>query len=410
MKTKYLWLTFCAAFVATVSLRLYQLFFWVDSQGIYTDDGLLSWVLIGILFAAAAVLIGGSISSKRLPKRYDQQRNIPAGVFHIGLGAAAIIYSVLEIMRLATPNGRNGAPAGSLLYVAVILAFAGVGAGVVWLAIGVSYFIKRNLIRWIPTAGILPPIWLAIMLFTQSVQLSGNTVAMNNTEGFYDTMTLILMTLFSFNQCKMIAGAQGKKCGKRVYGYGLSMILFGVTSILPAFVSLTGLIQNTGSFGLVFSIAIGLLCLSAGLFLLLLPLGEKAYEEELAEEAAEPETGEAEEEEKPETPQGSWFVRAMMAFLRGMAALKKFFTPKHKRRKVIPWNPGELDEKPTKRLDETWRLDFYGFDNGDDRPYYPKVYDITPEEEALAEKRKQQVGEVIKEAQNDSNSEKSRKK
>lgn len=383
MKSKYLWLTFGIALFLTVPLRIYQLLFLMDEQGFYTDGDLISWILMGILFVAMAVLIVFSIGSKHLPKRYGQMRNIPSGVLHIGLGGAAIVYSILEIMRLATPqSAESGGLTGGLLYVAIILAFVGVGAGIVWIMNGVSSIINKNLLRWIPTAGILPPIWLAILLFTQVVQFSGNSVALNNTESLYDTMTIILMTLFTFNQCKMIAGAQGKKCGKRVYAYGLPMILFGVVSALPSFVALATGSVSAGSLGLVMSIVVALLCAAAFVFLLVLPKGNEAYVEELCEIPEETEEAEATPEE-PEGPKEPLFFRIMRAILTAIANFRK--KDRKRKRKVIPWEPGELDEPPTKRMDETWRLDFYGFDNGDDKPYYPEIYDM---DESELEKRK----------------------
>lgn len=394
MKTKYLWLTFGIALVLIVPLRLYQLFFLMDEQGFYTDGDLISWILMGLLFVSMVLLIVFSLTSKHTPKRYSQVRSIPNGIVQIGLGAAAVVYSISEIVRLAAPQpGESSTLTGGLLYVAIILAFFGVGAGVVWLMNGVGALINKNLLRWIPTAGILPPLWLAIKLFTQVVQFSGNTVTLNTTENQYDTMTIILMTLYVFNQCKMIAGAQGRKCGKRVYAYGLPMILFGVTSALPSFVSLATGSMDAGSFGLLMSIVVGLLCISALIFLLVLPKGEQAYEEEFCEIAVEQEEepkgqeskaqtqqqGIEQEEAEPEKPKEPLFFRIMRAILKAIASLR--LKRKKKKRKVIPWEPGELDEPATKRMDETWRLDFYGFDNGEDKPYYPKIYDVTPEEQ-----------------------------
>ena len=258
MKTKYLWLTFGIAFLLAVPLRVYQLLFLMDSTGFYTDGDTTSWMILGILFAATAILVVGSLTGKKLPKRFTQTRNIPSGVINVLLGAGAVCYSIWEIMRLAAPKDPNTSLAGGLLYVAIILSFVGVGAGIVWILNGVSSFLGKNLLRWIPTAGILPPIWMAILLFIQTVQFTGNSITLNNTEQLYDTTTLVFMALFAFNHCKMFAGAQGKKCGKRVYGYGLPTVLFGVISALPGILSALFHTTDAGSFGWLFSLVVRL--------------------------------------------------------------------------------------------------------------------------------------------------------
>lgn len=378
MKSKYLWLTFVVTLFLAVPLRVYQLLFLTDERGFYTDGDMIAWVLMGLLFTAAAVLIVGSLTSRCLPKRFTQMRNIPSGVIHCGLGAAAIVYSILEIMGLARPSGSG--TAGGLLYVAIILAFVGVGAGVVWLMNGVSCFIGKNLLRWIPTAGILPPIWLAILVFSKAVQFSGTVVTLNNTEYMYDTMTLIWMMLFVFNHAKMIAGAQGKKCGKRVYGYGLTMALFGVISALPSFIALVPGRGDVGSLGLVMSIVVATLSLTAVVFLIVLPKGDQAFVEELVEETPEEEAP-ADGAATPvpaeqEGPKENLFFRIMRSILTAIANLRK--KERKKKRKVIPWEAGELDEQPTKQMDQTWRLDFYGIDSDDEKPYYPEITDLDP--------------------------------
>ena len=433
MKKKYLWITFAAALFITVPLRVYQLLFLMDSQGFYTDGDVISWILLAVLAVSSAILIGGSLSSPHLPKRFTQEKNYFRGAVQIALGAAAIVYSIVEIIRL---GGGGGGLAGALLYVAIILAFFGVGAGVVWIVNGVSCILGKNLIRLAPLAGILPPLWMSIMLFTNAVQFSGSTVTLNNMEAIYDTLTLILMTLFVFNQSKMVAGAQGKKCGKRVYGYGLSMVLFGITSALPYFLSLITRGHNAGSYGLWMSLVIALLCLSAVVFLIILPKGRDAYEEELVEEPAEPEQpekpqtaktaeagktpepgGKPEKQEKPK-PEGTRFQRVILAILKAFAVIGKAFVSLgeklsgllfRRKRKVIPWTPGELEEQATQRMDETWRLDFYGFEPKDDSvPYKPEFYDLTEEEIAKQQQRRQEVEEMMRKEQEEKRSKKNR--
>lgn len=433
MKKKYLWITFAAALFISVPLRVYQLLFLMDEQGFYTDGDVTSWILLAVLAVSSAILIGGSLSSPHLPKRFSQEKNYFRGAVQIALGVAAIVYSLLEITRL---GGGGGSLAGALLYVAIILAFFGVGAGVVWVVYGVSCLIGKNLIRLLPLAGILPPLWMSIMLFTNAVQFSGSTVTLNNMEAIYDTLTLILMTLFVFNQSKMVAGAQGKKCGKRVYGYGLSMVLFGITSALPYFLSLITGGHNAGSYGLLMSLVIALLCLSAILFLVVLPKGKDAYEEELVEEPVEPEqpepskpakTAEAgkesepgvkqEKKEKPK-PEGTRFQRAILAILKAFEVIGKglvSFREKlsglifRRKRNMIPWTPGELTEKATRRMDETWRLDFYGFEPKDDSvPYKPKFYDLTEEEIEKQQSRRQEVEQMMQKEKEEKRSKKNR--
>ena len=396
MKTKYLWLTFGIAFLLAVPLRVYQLLFLMDSTGFYTDGDTTSWMILGILFAATAILVVGSLTGKKLPKRFAQTRNIPSGVINVLLGAGAVCYSIWEIMRLAAPKDPNTSLAGGLLYVAIILSFVGVGAGIVWILNGVSSFLGKNLLRWIPTAGILPPIWMAILLFIQTVQFTGNSITLNNTEQLYDTTTLVFMALFAFNHCKMIAGAQGKKCGKRVYGYGLPMVLFGVISALPGILSALFHTTDAGSFGWLFSLVVLLLSLSAVVFLMLLPRPKDAFEEELvevpaeeeeapkpeqAEKTAKTEAAEEDEEELPEEEDNQ--LAFFRIFKKAWKAIVTFLFGKRKKKKkkVIQWEPGELDEQPTKRLDESWRLDFYGIQRDEaDEPYYPEVFDLSPEE------------------------------
>lgn len=434
LKSKYLWIVFGVALCAVVPLRIYQLFFLMDERGFYTDGDMISWILMGILFVSLAFFFLLSIKNKSLPKRYSHTRNFPSGLAHLGTGIAAVIYSVREVIRLALPSDVSTALSGGFLYVAIILALVGVGGGIVWIVMGIASLINKNLIRMLPTAGILPAIWLAIMLFTNVVQFSGNNIALNSTEHIYDTMTIILMTMFSFNECKMVAGAQGKKCGKRIHAYGFPMILFGIVSAMPSFVGLATGNGSINSFDLIMSIMIGFLCISAALFLFFVPRGKDAYVEELIEIVPEEEQekeeaqakqddgkalaqnpamkttskgvarkdalkaavllNEEEEEEGPKGPKQPWPLRAMHALLDGLAAMISKEKRKVKR-KGKQFEAGELDEKATMGMsDEQWRLDFYGI-RDDEGPFYPTFYKLSPN--ALDE-RKRKMEEAILEA------------
>lgn len=437
LKSKYLWIVFGVALCAVIPLRIYQLFFLMDERGFYTDGDMISWILMGILFASLAFFFLCSIRNRSLPKRYTHTRSVPSGLAHLGAGIAAVIYSVREVIRLALPSDPSTALTGGFLYVAIVLALVGVGGGIVWIVMGIASLANKNLIRMLPTAGIIPAIWLAIMLFTNVVQFSGNSIALNSTEHIYDTMTIILMTMFSFNECKMVAGAQGKKCGKRIHAYGFPMILFGVVSALPAFVGLATGNGTTNSFGLIMSIMIGFLCIAAAIFLFLVPRGKDAYVEELIEivpeeeqkkeEAAtdkadgqpqKPEQGkgvksgrtgvsrkdalkesilmddesvEAPEEKGPKQP---WPLRAMHALLGFMAGLLS----KEARKKKIKgklFHAGELDEKATMAMnDQQWRLDFYGL-RDDEGPFYPEFYQLKP---GAIDKRNAMIEEAVMDA------------
>ncbi len=440
LKSKYLWIVFGVALCAVVPLRIYQLFFLMDERGFYTDGDMISWILMGILFASLAFFFVLSIKNKSLPKRYTHKRSAPSGLAHLGAGIAAVVYSVREVISLALPSDSATALSGGFLYVAIILALVGVGGGIVWIVMGIASLVNRNLIRMLPTAGILPAIWLAIMLFTNVVQFSGNNIALNSTEHIYDTMTIILMTMFSFNECKMVAGAQGKKCGKRIHAYGFPMILFGVVSALPSFVGLATGIGSTNSFDLIMSIMIGFLCIAAAIFLFLVPRGKDAYVEELIEIVPEEEKEKEEEAEEPQAdgktpakgpamkttskgisrkdalraavieqieaenapddedekkgPKQPWPLRAMHALLDFMASIVSKEGRKKKRKGKL-FEAGELDEKATMGMsDEQWRLDFYGI-RDDEGPFYPTFYKLPPN---ALEERKRKMEEAILEA------------
>lgn len=433
LKSKYLWIPFGVALCAVVPLRVYQLLFLMDERGFYTDGDIISWVLMGILFASLAFFFISSIKNKALPKRYAHTRSFPSAIAHLGTGVAAIIYSILEILRIAMPSDSASALSGGFLYVAIILAMVGVGAGIVWLVMGVASLINKNLLRMLPTAGILPAIWLAIMLFTNVVQFSGNNIALNSTEHIYDTMTVILMTMFSFNECKMVAGAQGKKCGKRIYAYGLPMILFGVVSALPSFIGLATGNGSTGSFDLVLSIMIGFFCIATAIFLILVPRGKDAYVEELIEIVPEEEKTKEEENQKtdgkakeqgeipikktgvdrkealknaillddagvemeapkgPKQPLPLRMMHGVLKFLESVFSKEK----RVKKQRGKLFKAGELDEQATMGMsEEQWRLDFYGI-REDEGPFYPKFYELDP---GAMEKRKAMVEEAVMDA------------
>ncbi|MCI9576892.1 MAG: hypothetical protein HFJ84_09655 [Clostridiales bacterium] len=442
MNIKRAWLVFFGALFVSVPLRIFQLIFFVDYEtGFFTDDGVITASLTIFLLLTSALLIFMCLRDKNAPKRYPPIKNIPAGLTAGVAGVVTLIHSVLAIVSFAKP--REGMEAAAVStgqqYLTVILGLVGVIAGAIWVVTAVGYFTQKNFFREMPVFALIPPVWLCINLV--ALILNYTTYA-NFTENVYDMLTVMFMLIFVFTRAKLFAGVRLTSSGKRIYAFGFPAILFACITAVPNVVLQIAGKSPISGLTMTFSLVLTGLALYGFVHLWMLPKipdislepepeqeekPEGQEEAQAAEEEAKPEPEQAiEPEPKPPRPVPRWEQEEEepdveeIVDIPKVPAIYKFKDPprkkkKKKKKKKVPllrrmlnairkmlnapktdeeleeerritWKPSQLDEPATKKLDQDWFLDYYGFERKDGEAYVPKVYDVEEADQPAPEK------------------------
>ena len=264
-------------------------------------------------------------------------------------------------------------------------------------------------------------------------------------------LTVMFMLLFVFTRAKLFAGVRLTSSGKRIYAFGLPAILFSCFTAVPNVVlqivgksPISGL---TATFSLVLTgLAVMVLCIF-GCFrrFRIFPWSrnrnqnrkkhQEGQEAQAAEEAETEQEEEIKSEPKPPRPVPRWEQEEEepdveeIVDIPKVPAIYKFKEPprkkkkKKKKKKKIPllrrmlnairkmlrapkteeeleeerkitWKPSQLDEPATKKLDQDWFLDYYGFEREDGEAYVPKVYDVKEAEQSALEKESEAAEQV----------------
>ena len=345
---------------------------------------------------------------------------------------------------------------GGQAYLNVIMAFVGVAAGIVILIAAFNFATGKNVFRSIPVVAIIPPLWFCINLITLFTNYTNVTYM---TENMMDMFSMILVTFFLLSQGKMFARVNPVKSGKRIYAFGLPTILYGFVSALPSFVLQAMDLPHTSSFKMTLNIAIFLVAVYALVFLLIYPkipnyreeMEEEEEEDEQPAEDVQPLAQElpVQEEVKEEMPvvqqekrptlndmeleadeeedeplvfeddgrEIPYLINREPVFRLEKKERKKkrkkkkrrsifYFIPFVKKRvdkkeaeaKRPAWTPAPREES-TKKLENDWILDFYGYerrpkDNTNiqsDEPYIPKVVDVEQENTTETDTHKDEI-------------------
>ena len=458
MKIKTAWFILIGALVVALPVRIYQMLFLVDPEtGFFTDQNIVAICLAVFMVIVSAIIMFMCFYDKNAPKRFEPIKNIPAMIAAAASGIGIIVHSISALLidnRAHSSLSQDAANAvnaleGGQAYLNVIMAFVGVAAGIVILIAAFNFATGKNVFRSIPVVAIIPPLWFCINLITLFTNYTNVTYM---TENMMDMFSMILVTFFLLSQGKMFARVNPVKSGKRIYAFGLPTILYG-------FVSAQAMdLPHTSSFKMTLNIAIFLIAVYALVFLLIYPKIPN-YREEIEEEDEEDEQQEdaqplveelpIQEEVKEEVPvvqqeehpilndmeleteeeedeplvfeddgrEIPYLINREPVFHLEKKERKKkrkkkkkrsifYFIPFVKKRvdkkeaeaKRPAWTPAPREES-TKKLENDWILDFYGYerrpkDNMDipsDEPYIPKVVDVEHEKTTETDANKEKI-------------------
>ena len=440
-----------------------MLFLVDPETGFFTDQNIVAICLAVFMVIVSAIIMFMCFYDKNAPKRFEPIKNIPAMIAAAASGIGIIVHSISALLidnRAHSSLSQDAANAvnaleGGQAYLNVIMAFVGVAAGIVILIAAFNFATGKNVFRSIPVVAIIPPLWFCINLITLFTNYTNVTYM---TENMMDMFSMILVTFFLLSQGKMFARVNPVKSGKRIYAFGLPTILYGFVSALPSFVLQAMDLPHTSSFKMTLNIAIFLIAVYALVFLLIYPKIPN-YREEIEEEDEEDEQQEdaqplveelpIQEEVKEEVPvvqqeehlilndmeleteeeedeplvfeddgrEIPYLINREPVFHLEKKERKKkrkkkkkrsifYFIPFVKKRvdkkeaeaKRPAWTPAPREES-TKKLENDWILDFYGYerrpkDNMDipsDEPYIPKVVDVEHEKTTETDANKEKI-------------------
>lgn len=440
-----------------------MLFLVDPATGFFTDQNIVAICLAVFMVIVSAIIMFMCFYDKNAPKRFEPIKNIPAMIAAAASGIGIIVHSISALLidnRAHSSLSQDAANAvnaleGGQAYLNVIMAFIGVAAGIVILIAAFNFATGKNVFRSIPVVAIIPPLWFCINLIILFTNYTNVTYI---TENMMDMFSMILVTFFLLSQGKMFARVNPVKSGKRIYAFGLPTILYGFVSALPSFVLQAMDLPHTSSFKMTLNIAIFLIAVYALVFLLIYPKIPN-YREEMEEEDEEHEQQEdaqplveeltIQEEVKEEVPvvqqeehpilndmeleteeeedeplvfeddgrEIPYLINREPVFHLEKKERKKkrkkkkkrsifYFIPFVKKRvdkkeaeaKRPAWTPAPREES-TKKLENDWILDFYGYerrpkDNMDipsDEPYIPKVVDVEHEKTTETDANKEKI-------------------
>ncbi len=228
MSRRNTWIVTAVTVIACLPIRLYQIFALADqSTGFYTDGGVTSWILFGLLAISVILTVFMTYSGAAAQKQqYRPIRSIPAAVLGIfaGLGLA-----VQSLVSMAADGSLN-----NTMY--MILSLLGMLAGVVFMITAYDFATQQNHFDRHPLFSLIPPIWGCICLVALFISYVS---VVNVTDNLLNTFTVIFLLLFLFAQAKLLAGVDTEKSSRMVYVFGMPAVAFSV---------LTGAADTTADF------------------------------------------------------------------------------------------------------------------------------------------------------------------
>lgn len=248
------WVVVVFAAVVVAGLRIYQVLFQTDPQtGFYTDGGLSSILIWGILAAAVLFTILMCLFGKNTTMQYRAQKSIFSAVL---LGIAGI---GLVVQGIASFAGFQPAlfVGPQIEWMCMVSGIADILAGITFVVCAAGYQQGIFVLRVHPLLALLPSLWGCVTLVSFFITYT-EVVSVN--ENLYDIFTIIAVLLFLFFQTKLYVGIDSRKnrfylriCGicSFLFAVGISLpnllLYFGFqteSSFLPPFTSLVYLILS----------------------------------------------------------------------------------------------------------------------------------------------------------------------
>lgn len=277
------WIAFAATLVLVLPARIYAMLRYLDPQtGFYSDGGKAVGAVSAVL--AAGILLTLFYGSRGAVPRTGTEplRDVPAAAS----GALAGIFVLVQSVA-----GLGSVPAGDGLVFYRIFSGAGILAGAVLLTTAYDLAAGQRTVGAHPLFALLPSLWGCLFLVVLFIAYSA---VVNLVENVYHTFTVVFLLLFLFTQAKLLTGIESSKSGKMIYMAGLPAALLALSTGVPSCVQYFSAGRTPGAVpvGLHMANIVLAVYIVAFLSALLRPAAAP-------EQASQPETREAPEEEKP---------------------------------------------------------------------------------------------------------------
>lgn len=223
MKIKWSWWVFLPIFVASLGLKVYQLFFTDGVQAIMGLSQIRFGYLIDVIIGGMMILtIIIALTDRQTKNLYIPHRNITAGVLGILLSVAILVNAGCKFMDM-----YRTAVYSVLWVISIPLALLAVSGIVI---ISISLFSGKSNHKDISVMYLFPSIWSIVKLIAMFAENKNLSVRNND---FTNLITYAVLTMFLFYQAALMVDidTEGSSIKKNfIYGFGSAafLIVYGL--------------------------------------------------------------------------------------------------------------------------------------------------------------------------------------
>ncbi len=197
MKLKHLYVPFSFLLLTTICVRMYQCLNYTDESWlVISRNNLITYITCGLFLLFFFIMFGMSYLCKNTVSKYQIKRNIFAGVFALLTGFSLVYNSVYQYIS-ATLSHWN-----------VVMYSIDALAGIVFIIIAISSFLRINLLSGLSVLALLPPLSICTHLCNVVFLTYPNLLELS--EQIYRTLALIFAVLFLFIYAKLLSGYTSK--------------------------------------------------------------------------------------------------------------------------------------------------------------------------------------------------------
>ncbi len=226
MKIKWSWWVFLPIFVASLGLKVYQLFFTDGVQAIMGLSQIRFGYLIDVIIGGMMILtIIIALTDRQTKNLYIPHRNITAGVLGILLSVAILVNAGCKFMDM-----YRTAVYSVLWVISIPLALLAVSGIVI---ISISLFSGKSNHKDISVMYLFPSIWSIVKLIAMFAENKNLSVRNND---FTNLITYAVLTMFLFYQAALMVDidTEGSSIKKNfIYGFGSAafLIVYGLGQV-----------------------------------------------------------------------------------------------------------------------------------------------------------------------------------
>ncbi len=226
MKIKWSWWVFLPIFVASLGLKVYQLFFTDGVQAIMGLSQIRFGYLIDVIIGGMMILtIIIALTDRQTKNLYIPHRNITAGVLGILLSVAILVNAGCKFMDM-----YRTAVYSVLWVISIPLALLAVSGIVI---ISLSLFSGKSNHKDISVMYLFPSIWSIVKLIAMFAENKNLSVRNND---FTNLITYAVLTMFLFYQAALMVDidTEGSSIKKNfIYGFGSAafLIVYGLGQV-----------------------------------------------------------------------------------------------------------------------------------------------------------------------------------